>query len=71
LHFRRPLFAAEADFRASKVFTRVKKGMLALYGSDLHVVDVLGLEAADVASGIADVTAHVLRWVNIADVSAH
>jgi hypothetical protein len=48
----------------------VKKGMLALYGTDLHVVDVLGLEAADVASGIADVTAHVLRWVNIADVSA-
>jgi len=65
----RPLFVAEADFRATKVFTRVKKGMLALYGTDLHVVDVLGLEAADVASGLADVTSHVLRWVNYVDVS--
>ena len=52
------------------MFTRAKKGMLALYGTDLHVVDVLGLEAADVASGSTDVTSHVLRWVNYVDVSA-
>lgn len=69
----RPLFVAEAEFRAGKVFTRSKKGMLALYGTDLHVVDVLGLEAADVASGVpgggADVTSCVLRWVNYMNVS--
>jgi hypothetical protein len=63
----RPLFVAEADFRASKVFTRVKKGMLALYGTDLQVLDV---EAADAAGGMADVSAHVLRWVNYTDVSS-
>jgi hypothetical protein len=58
---------AEAEFRASKVFTRSKKGLLALYGTDLHVVDVLGLEAAE-SNGLADVTQHVLRWVNYINV---
>lgn len=42
--------------------------MLALYGTDLHVVDVLGLEAD--LGGNPDVTAHVLKWVNYVDVSA-
>lgn len=68
----KPLFAAEAEFRASKAFrpTRSKKGMLALYGTDLQVVDVAGLDGAADGSGLAtDVTSHVLRWVNIADVS--
>ena len=64
------MFVAEAEFRASKVFTRSKKGMLALYGTDMHVVDVLGLEAADVSSGSADAASHVLRWVHYIDVSA-
>lgn len=64
----RPLFVAEAELRAGKVFTRSKKGLLALYGTDLHVVDVLGLEAAE-SNGLADVTQHVLRWVNYINVS--
>lgn len=69
---RRPLFVADAEYRAGKVFTRSKKGMLALYGTYLHVVDVLGLDAADGASGFAgggaDVTSCVLRWVNYMNV---
>lgn len=60
--------------RASKLFTKTKKGLLALHGTDLQVLDVYGLDnsSAESASGgsSADVTSHfVLRWVNYWDVS--
>lgn len=55
---------AEAEFRAGGIFKRAKSVMLALYGVELLVLDVLELEASD-----SDVASHILRWVNYTEVS--
>ncbi|WIA20652.1 hypothetical protein OEZ85_005030 [Tetradesmus obliquus] len=60
----RPLFVAEAEFRAAKVFTRVKKCMLVLTGAEVLVLNVAALEAAEAAAAGGDMSLAVLRLIS-------
>lgn len=62
----RPLFVAEAEFKAAKYFTRVKKCMVVLTGADMLVVNVAALEAESASAG--DMSVGVLRLVNYHEV---
>jgi hypothetical protein len=64
----RPLFVAEAEFRAAKVFTRVKKCMLVLTGADMLVINVAALEAAEAAAAGGDMSLAVLRLISYREV---
>jgi hypothetical protein len=66
----RPLFVAEAEFRAAKVFTRVKKCMLVLTGADVLVINVAALEAAEAAAVGGDPSLAVLRLISYREVRA-
>lgn len=64
----RPLFVAEVEFRAAKVFTRTKRTLLVLNGAELQIIDVAALEAAEGAPPGESPAVGVLRLVNYSEV---